>query len=445
MPTEPKMISAREFARRRKQLMRMMERGAVAIVPGAPEHVRNRDVMYPYRQDSDFHYLCGFPEPGAVLVLVPGRKQGECVLFCRDRDPEREVWDGPRYGPDGTVEHFGVDDAFPIGDIDEILPGLMEGKERVFYTMGRDESFDHRVMSWVNRLREQVKNGAQPPEEFISLDHLLHDMRLFKSRAEVSLMRRAAQLSAKAHRRAMAVCRPGLHEYEIEAELQYVFRSGNAEPAYQPIVASGPNACVLHYVANERQMQDGELLLIDAGAELACYASDVTRTFPVNGRFSREQRALYEVVLASQEAAIAEARAGNQWDNPHQAAVRVIVQGLVDLKILKGDVDALIEGGEYRRFFMHRTGHWIGLDVHDVGDYKVDGKSRELEPGMAMTVEPGIYIGPDAEKVAQRWHGIGIRIEDDVVVTRDGARVLSRDVPKAPDEIESLMRARNAA
>lgn len=439
------MIAQSEYARRRRQLMRMIEPGAIAIVPAAPVRVRNRDAEYAYRQDSDFHYLCGFPEPESVLVLVPGREQGECILFCRERDPDRETWDGPRSGPDGVVAHYGADDAFPVGDMDEILPGLLEGRERVYYTMGRFEAFDHRVMSWINRLRGQARNGARPPEEFVSLDHLLHDMRLFKSRAELSLMRRAAQVTAAAHKRAMRACRPGRHEYEIEAELQYVFRASNAVAAYLPIVGSGPNACILHYVANDRRMEEGDLLLMDAGAEVDCYASDVTRTFPVGGRFSREQRALYEIVLRAQLEAIEKARPGNHWDDPHHAAVRVITDGLAELGILKGDVESLIGNQAYRRFFMHRTGHWIGLDVHDVGDYRVDGKPRLLEPGMAMTVEPGIYIAPGARGVARRWQGIGIRIEDDVVITRDGPRVLSRDVPKDPDAIEALMRGRNAA
>jgi len=421
--------------------MRMMGRGAIAILPAAKVKLRNRDVDYPYRPDSDFYYLTGFPEPEAVLVLVPGRTQGEYILFCREREPEREVWDGPRAGQEGAVRDYGADDSFPIGDIDDILPGLLEGRDKVYYTMGRDEDFDHHLLAWVNRLRGQSRAGARSPEEFVSLDHLLHDMRLFKSRSELSLMRRAAELSARAHTRAMKTCQPGMYEYELEAELLHVFRGGNAVPAYQSIVGSGPNACVLHHVSNDRQVADGDLVLIDAGAEVGLYASDVTRTFPANGRYDPEQRAIYELVLKAQLAAIDRARPGNHWNEPHATAVKVITAGLVKLGILDGKPKDLIREEAYRRFFMHRTGHWLGMDVHDVGDYKVDGRWRQLEPGMVMTVEPGIYIPPGAKGVKSKWHGIGVRIEDDVVVTRDQPRVLSKGVPKDPDEIERLMAA----
>lgn len=433
------MIDFREFPRRRRQLMRMMGRGAIAVVASAPVCIRNRDVDFPYRQDSDFFYLTGFPEPDAVAVLVPGRPQGEYILFCRERDPDREAWDGPRAGQDGAVAEYGADDSFPIDDLDDILPGLLDGRDQVFYTMGRYESFDHRLMGWVKQIRKDERNGARAPEEFVSLEHPLHDMRLFKSRAELSVMRKAAKLSARAHKRAMRACRPGKGEFEIEAELLHEFRSGNATPAYQSIVGSGPNACVLHYVANERRMADGDLLLIDAGAELDCYASDVTRTFPVNGRFSPEQRAVYDIVLRAQLAAIDAVRPGNDWNTPHERAVEIITAGLVDLGILKGDPARLVEREAYKRFFMHRTGHWIGMDVHDVGDYKVDGRWRVLEPGMVMTVEPGIYIPPGARRVARKWQGIAVRIEDDVAVTRQGPRVLSEGAPKTVDEIERLM------
>lgn len=424
--------------------MRMMGRGAIAVMASAPVRIRNRDVDYPYRQDSDFHYLTGFPEPDSVAVLVPGRPQGEFILFCRERDPDRETWDGPRAGQDGAVSQYGADDSFPFDDLDDILPGLLEGRDRVYYTMGRYEAFDHRLMGWVKRIRKDERNGARAPEEFVSLEHSLHDMRLFKSRSELSVMRKAARLSAGAHKRAMRACRPGMAEYEIEAELLHEFRAANAAPAYQSIVGSGPNACILHYVANERRMADGDLLLIDAGAELDCYASDVTRTFPVNGRFSPEQRAVYEVVLRAQLAAIDAVRPGNDWNTPHERAVEIITAGLVELGILRGDPARLVQREAYKRFFMHRTGHWIGMDVHDVGDYKVDGRWRELEPGMVMTVEPGIYIPPDARGVARKWWGIGVRIEDDVAVTRQDPRVLSDGAPKTVAEIERLMAAGGA-
>ncbi len=433
------MISTKEFARRRKQLMRMMGRDSIAIVPAAPEKIRNRDVEYPYRPDSDFYYLTGFGEPDAVAVLIPGRPHGEYLVFCRERDPKMETWVGRRAGTQGAIDEYGADDAFPIGDIDDILPGLLESCERVFYTMGSFPEFDRQVINWVNCIRQGARAGARTPDEFISLEHLLHDMRLYKSRSEVRVMRAAARVACRAHRRAMQVCRPGLHEYEIEAELLHEFRQANMEPAYPSIVGGGENGCVLHYTSNHAQLNEGDLLLIDAGAEYDCYASDITRTFPVNGRFSPAQKALYEVVLAAQTAAIAQVQPGNHWNDPHQAAVKVLTRGLVKLGILKGKPSELIRKEAYRRFYMHRTGHWLGMDVHDVGDYKVGGEWRVLEPGMLLTVEPGIYIPAGTRGVARKWWNIGIRIEDDVLVTRDGHDVLSDPVPKSVDEIEALM------
>jgi len=427
------------YAQRRAELLQHMQ-GGVAIIPTAPVRIRNRDVDYPYRPDSDFYYLTHFPEPDAVAVLVPGRPHGEYILFCRERNPEKEIWDGKRAGLEGARAVYGADDAFPIEDIDDILPGLLENREKVFYSIGRYADFDARLMSWVNEVRAKSRNGVHAPGEFVDLDHILHEMRLIKRPEEIRLMRRAAKISAAAHRRAMQVCRPGMMEYELEAELLYEFRRGGAEfPAYWPIVGAGANACVLHYRENNCRINAGDLVLIDAGAELDCYAADITRTFPANGRFSGEQRAVYEVVLAAQTAAIAEVRPGRHWNDPHDAAVRVLTQGLVDLGLLQGDVDGLIEKGEYRRFYMHRTGHWLGMDVHDVGDYKVADAWRELEPGMTLTVEPGLYIaaGPG---VPERFANIGVRIEDDVLVTRDGCEVLTHEVPKTIDDIEALMR-----
>jgi Xaa-Pro aminopeptidase len=434
-------MNNKDFARRRRQLMHMVGKGGIAILPAAPPRVRNRDVEHAYRQDSDFHYLSGFPEPGSVIVLVPGREHGEYILFCRDRDPERETWDGRRAGPEGAVRDHGADDAFPICDIDDILPGLLEQSERVYYTMGLNAEFDQRLLGWVNQLRAGAKTGMTAPNEFIALDHLLHDMRLFKSRSEVAAMRKAAKIAAGAHVRAMRACRPGMMEYEIEAEFLHEFRRHDATTSYQPIVGGGANGCILHYIENSSRLNEGELLLIDAGCEYECYASDITRTFPISGRFSAQQRALYEVVLEAQLAAIAKVRPGNHWDEPHHAAVRALTRGLVRLGLLKGRVPTLVKNGDYRRFYMHRTGHWLGLDVHDVGDYKVGDEWRVLEPGMVMTIEPGLYIAPGMRGVAKKWHGLGIRIEDDVLVTRDGAEVLSAAVPKDPDEIEQLMRA----
>jgi Xaa-Pro aminopeptidase len=429
-----------EYARRRKQLMRIMGKDAIAVLPAAPPRVRNNDVEYNYRQDSDFHYLTGFDEPEAVAVLVPGREQGEYILFVRERNPEREIWDGKRAGPEGATAQFGADDAFPISALDEILPNLLGSRERVYHTMGVYPDFDQRVVGWVNTLRAQARAGRHPPQEFAALDHVLHDMRLFKSPREVSLMRRSGQIAARAHVRAMQFCRPGVTEYQVMAEVLHEFHRHNADISYHPIVGGGANSCVLHYRNNNALLNDGDLLLIDAGCELEFYASDITRTFPVNGRYTPEQRAVYDVVLAAQQAAFDEIHPGNHWNAPHDAAVRAVTQGLVKLGLLKGRVPQLIKDQAYRQYFMHRTGHWLGMDVHDVGDYKVDDEWRVFEPGMALTVEPGVYIAAGS-KAPKRFWNIGIRIEDDVVVTTKGHEVLTEDVPRDADAIESLMAA----
>jgi len=434
-------VSRDEFARRRRQLMRIMGRDSIAIVPAAPVRHRNSDVEYAYRQDSDFFYLTGFNEPEAVAVLVPGRPQAEYVLFVRDRDPEREIWDGYRAGTTGATREYGAQDAFPIDDIDEILPGLMENRARVYYAMGTHPEFDQRVVGWVNALRAQARNGRHPPQEMIALDHVLHDMRLYKSRTELSLMREAARIGVAAHLRAMRACRPGRMEYEIAAEIVHEFHRHHADTSYQPIVGGGANSCILHYRENDRPLREGDLLLIDAGCEFESYASDITRTFPVNGRFTPEQRAVYDVVLEANLAAIAKVRPGNSWNEPHEAAVKVVTQGLIKLGLLKGRAAALERAGAYKRFFMHRTGHWLGMDVHDVGDYKVGDEWRVLEPGMVLTIEPGIYISAAQRRVPRAFRNIGVRIEDDVVVTRDGAEVLTAGAPKAPEAIEALMAA----
>ncbi len=434
------MISAKEFARRRRDLMAMMGRDSIAIITAAPERTRSRDTRYPYRQDSDFYYLSGFPEPEAVLVLIPGRRHGQFVLFCRERDRAREIWDGYRAGPAGACEHYAADDAFPIDDIDDILPGLLEGRERVYYAVGKDQEFDRHLMGWINDIRSRARSGAVPPGEFVDMDHLLHEMRLFKSAAEQKIMAKAGKISARAHRRAMQVARPGMFEYQLQAEIEHEFASAGARnPAYSSIVGGGANGCVLHYIENNAVLNSGDLVLIDAGCELEHYAADITRTFPVNGKFSAEQKAIYDIVLEAQLEAIKAARAGHHWDAPHQATVRVITEGLVDLGLLKGRVKDLVARGAYTEFYMHRAGHWLGMDVHDVGDYKVDGHWRLLEPGMVMTVEPGVYIAPDNRKVAKKWRGIGIRIEDDVVIGKQDARVLTGDVPKTVADIEALM------
>ncbi len=421
--------------------MRMAGEDAVLLIAAAPERLRNADAAWPYRQDSDLHYLCGFPEPDAVLAMLPGRRHGEAVLFCRERDEARERWHGEIIGTERAVDAYGLDDAFPIDDIDDILPGMIEGRGRVYCHFGREPDFDARLLGWMRRLR-QLRGGGVVPKDFVALGHLLHDLRLYKSRAELKLMRRAATIAAEAHRAAMQAARPGRHEYEVEAELLRVIRGHGAVAAFPPIVAGGANACVMHYQANRAPLRDGELLLIDAGAEVDCYASDISRSFPPGGRYSREQRALYEVVLAAQLAAIDEVQPGRPFDAAHHAAVRVIAEGLCALGLLKGSADAAIADESYKAFFPAKTGHWLGLDVHDVGDYRVGGEARLLEPGMVLTVEPGIYVPPGERSVDERWRGIGIRIEDDVAVTAEGNEVLTAGVPKDADEIEALLAAR---
>jgi Xaa-Pro aminopeptidase len=362
------------------------------------------------------------------------------VLLGREKDPEKEVWGGRRAGQAGAVEQYGADDSFPIDDINDILPGLLENKEKVYYTMGRYADFDKRMVDWVNRVKRNSRAGVRAPTEFVALEFLLNEMRLFKTQPEQRLMRKAARISAAAHCRAMRACRPGKNEYQIEAELLYEFHRNGADTAYPSIVGGGANSCILHYTENRDTLRDGDVLLIDAGAEYGGYASDVTRTFPVNGRFSDAQRRVYEIVLAAQQAAIDKVLPGNHWNDPHEAAVNELTRGLVDLGVLEGSSEALIKEGVYRRFYMHRTGHWLGMDVHDVGDYKVDKQWRLLEPGMTLTVEPGLYFAADSGAPAE-LHNIGVRIEDDVLVTAEGNEVLSRDVPKTVDEIEQIMNA----
>ncbi len=427
-----------EFARRRQRLMRALGPEAIIVVPAAHERTRNRDVEYPFRQDSDFLYLTGFPEPDAVAVLVPGRPAGEYILFCRDRDPTQETWQGRRAGPDGAMETHGAECAFPIEDIDEILPGLMENRAVLAAPFGRDEPLDQRLFGWVNRVRAKARNGVRAPHEFVAVEHHLHEQRLFKKAPELKLMRHAAAISSQAHVRAMQACRPGLTEFAVEAELLHEFHRYGTETAYPSIVGGGENGCILHYIENRAELNAGDLLLIDAGCEVQGYASDITRTFPVSGRFDERQREVYECVLAAQLAAIEQVRPGNDWDTPHATAVRELTRGLKELGVLKGRLDKLIRDQAYRPFYMHRTGHWLGLDVHDVGDYRVGDAWRQLEPGMVMTVEPGLYFGPYSD-APKELRGIGVRIEDDVAVTRDGCEVLTADCPKTAADIEACM------
>ena len=433
-------LAQTEYRQRRQQLIEQMEANSIAIVPTAVETVRNRDVEHPFRQDSDFYYLSGFAEANACLVLIPGRKQGEYILFCEAKDPALEIWTGRRAGPEGAARDFFVDEAYPIEAIDSVLPELIEGKARVYSVMGANSKFDSQLTHWLNQVKAMVRKGAQVPHEFSALDHLLHEMRLIKSPAEIEIMQKAADISAAAHCRAMQIAKPGCFEYQLEAEILHEFtREGSRWPAYPSIVGGGENACILHYTNNDMAIADGGLVLIDAGCELDYYAADITRTFPVNGKFSPEQKALYELVLSAQLVAIAQVKPGNNWNAAHEAAVEVLVRGLLDLGLLSGDLEQIIEDESYRTFYMHRTGHWLGMDVHDVGEYRIDKEWRPLIAGMTLTVEPGLYIAPDCEEVEPRWRGIGIRIEDDIVVTTDGCHVLSHKVPKTVADIEALM------
>jgi Xaa-Pro aminopeptidase len=434
------MITKKEYAARRKDLMSMMEDNSIAIIASAPESVRSKDTYYPYKQSTNLSYLCGFAEPSAVMVLLPKRIQGEFILFCRDKDPLRETWDGHRLGPLEAKNSLGVQDAFPIDDIEDILPGLLEGKCRVYYSVGKDKVFDQRLMHWVDEVRNYSSEKGDNTCEFVDLDHLLGELRLIKSAAEIKLMRKAADISARAHCRAMKRCSAGQKEYQLQAEIEHEFMmSGANGPAYTSIVGSGNNACILHYIENRATLKSGDLVLIDAGCEYQNYAADITRTFPVSGKFSVAQAAIYDVVLAAQDAAIKTIAPGVTFDQANQAAIAVITQGLVDLEILKGDVETLIAEGAYRDFYMHSVSHWLGMDVHDVGDYKVDNHWRVYEAGMLLTIEPGLYISADNSAVDKQWRGIGIRIEDDILVTKKGYEILTDAVPKQRDQIEKLM------
>lgn len=442
------------FAHRRQTLMERMGPGSVALLPAAPSAPRNRDVHYPYRQDSDFYYLTGFPEPEAIAVLAPGNAQ-EFLLFCRERDPQMEIWHGRRAGPAGAIARYGADHAHPIDAIDTLLPPLLENRERIFYAIGYNPEFDRRVITWLNQVRGKARAGVRAPTTFVALEHLLHAMRLCKAPEEIAVMRESARIAAQAHSRAMQICRPGMMEYQLEAEILHTFIANGAGWSYPSIVGGGDNSCILHYTENNAPLHDGDIVLIDAGAELDGYASDITRSFPVNGHFSGEQRALYELVLASQQAAIDKVRPGCHFNEPHDAAVRVLTEGLVALGLLQGDVTALIAAEQHKPFYMHRTGHWLGMDVHDVGDYKTGEDWRVFEPGMVTTIEPGLYI-PAGGKIMdahwaqlgihleteldERWWRIGIRIEDDVLVTADGHEILTETAPKEIDDIEALMR-----
>ncbi|HCY63665.1 MAG TPA: Xaa-Pro aminopeptidase [Oxalobacteraceae bacterium] len=443
----------KSFAARRAALIAHMQSrgGGVAVIPTAPEVARNADADYPYRHDSYFYYLSGFSEPEAVLVLAVG-KTVQSILFCLEKNLEREIWDGYRYGPEAARTTFGVDAAFPIAALDAEMPKLLANAPSIFYALGADGKLDAKVQGWLHAVRQQARAGVVAPSTAHDLHGLLNEMRLVKDADEIAIMRRAAVISSQAHARAMRTSRPGMHEYQIEAELLHEFRRhGSQFPAYTSIVAAGANACVLHYRAGDAVMKDGDLVLIDAGCELDSYAADITRTYPANGKFSGPQKELYEIVLAAQYAAIAETRPGKRFPDAHDAAVKVLAQGMLDTGLLDADkvgtLDDVIAKGDYRQFYMHRTGHWLGMDVHDVGDYRepgeapVDGEKpwRILRPGMVTTVEPGIYVRP-AQGVPEQYWNIGIRIEDDALVTKDGCEILTAAAPKTVAEIEAVMR-----
>ena len=434
-------MNIQQHHRRRQELLNQIGNNDIVIVPTSSVKTRNSDVEFQFRSDSDFFYLTGFSEPEAVAVICPGRANGEYVIFCREKDPKRELWDGRRAGLEGVVEHYGADDAFPFEDIGDILPGMMEERNKVYTNVGRYPEFDVQVLAWLNKIKSDASSGKHAPYELVDLSHLLYEQRLIKRKDEVSIMRKAGKISATGHQRAMQICRPGMFEYQVQAEMECEFRkSGSVYNAYPSIVAGGANACILHYTENDQVLQDGDLLLIDAGAELNCYASDISRTFPVNGKFTGEQRALYDIVLAAQHAAFEKCSTEHNWNEPHEAAVKTISQGLLDEKLLQGSLDEVLESQAYTQFYMHRTGHWLGMDVHDVGDYQVADNWRELEAGMVFTVEPGIYVSPGQE-IDSRWHNIGIRIEDNVLITKQSHEVLTGDVPTDPDEIEAIMAA----
>ncbi len=423
---------------RRRQLLQHL--GAdIAILPTAPQRQRNSDVLYPYRPDSDFYFLTHFAEPEAIAVFAPGSEEGDYILFVRESDPDKERWDGRRAGVAGAVDNFQADAAFPIAAADEIIPKLMKGKERVHSCLTRYPDFDEQLIRWIRSAKGFARSGARTPAEVIDIGRAIHPLRLRKQADEMQLLREAAEISAQAHVQAMQQCQPGMMEYQIQAEIECQFRKNNCVPAYPSIVASGSNACILHYIESSRQLRDGDLILIDAGAELDCHAADITRTYPVSGTFSEAQKQVYEVVLEAQRQALEAAAPGHRYDAVDAAATQALTQGLIDLKILDCTLSEALETKAYRPYYMHRIGHWLGLDVHDVGDYHdADGKSQTLESGMYMTIEPGLYLSASAE-LDEKWHDIGVRIEDDVLITADGHEVTTQAAPKSVADIEHLM------
>jgi Xaa-Pro aminopeptidase len=432
------MIPTTEYIKRRQQLMKIAGNHSITILGSRPEYLRNGDVHHYYRQDSDFYYLTGFNEPEAVLVLLPHQKGQQQILFCREADPKKIIWDGPMAGTQGAIDDYGFDAAYDIKEIDQRMPALIEGCEKVCFKIGDNDLFDHKITSWVKAIETRKGQKSKAPEEFMSISHVIHDMRLYKSRAEIRCMKKSAELAAEAHIRMMQVAEPGMYEYQLQAEYQHHLTQHQSHWSYPPIIGSGENGNILHYINNNAEMKEGDLVLIDAGAEYDFYASDITRTFPVNGKFSARQKDLYEIVLQAQLDAIEQVKVGKHWNDFHDAAVKVISQGLLDLKILKGTLDQVLEEKTYSNYYMHMTGHWLGLDVHDCGDYRVDDLWVELEENMVLTIEPGIYISENS-KAPKKWRGMGIRIEDDVQVSKKGPVILSKKAPKTIKEIEDIM------
>ena len=430
-----------DFQDRRDRLAEAMGPNSIAIIETSQEAMRNRDADYKYRTDSSFFYLTGFAEPEAVAVIETSESGEEYTysLFCRERNREMEIWNGYRAGVDGAVDDYDADEAYAIDLLDEEIIHKLLNKEKLFYRIGHRAEFDARVAKWIVEANGESRKGTTAPAQLFQLDRIVDEMRLHKDAEEIQLMQIASDISAEAHTQAMKTVKPGMMEYALEAELNYVFGKNGCVPSYNSIVGGGENGCILHYVENNKPLKDGDLVLIDAACEYEFYASDITRTFPVNGKFSPEQKALYQVVLDAQIAAIDAVRIGNSYKEPHHVAVRILVQGLLDLGIMQGDLDEIIEKESFRQFYMHGTGHWLGMDVHDVGSYKQNGEWRTYEEGMVVTVEPGLYIAPDDETVEVKWRGIGIRIEDDIVATKNGPLNLTSKVVKTVEDIEALM------
>ena len=430
------------FLERRSELSKKVLDDSAIIVASSPVKSRISDTDYLYRQDSNFYYLSGYEEPESILLIRPYAKKDNFIIFCRDRDPLKEQWDGFRSGQKGAVEDFDADKSLSITSVDSLMPELLEGAKNIYYSMSSPCGLDQRINTWVDQIRLNTRAGAEPPQNLLSLDSIIHEMRLLKSDEEIVVMKQAAEITTEAHIRAMKAVKPGMFEYQLEAEYLYAFnKNGARAPAYNSIVGGGNNACILHYVENNSELKDGDVVLVDAGCEYKYYASDVTRTFPVNGSFTEEQKQIYSIVLEAHRQSMGQLQPGNKWNLAHEKSVEVIVEGLIDLGIIKSSKQEAIDKGEYSKFYMHRIGHWLGMDVHDVGSYKQDGDWRDLEPGMVMTIEPGIYILDSLEGVEDKWKGIGVRIEDDVLVTKKGFEVLTPDIPRSIEEIENTVQS----